>query len=79
MHIQVGCDVHPWMSAWLHVMPNPYFAVTDAEGRYEIKGLPPGKYTLEVIHDDKRVTGGTFEVTVAQDQSQRADATVTMK
>ncbi len=77
--IPIGCDVHPWMNAWVHVFPHPFAAVTDMEGRYEIKGLPPGKYTLGVIHDDKRVAPTTIEVTVAADQSVRADATMTVK
>lgn len=77
--IPVGCDVHPWMNAWIHVFPHPFAAVSDAEGRYEIKGLPPGKYTLGVLHDDKRVAATTIEVTVAADQSVRADATMAVK
>ena len=36
------CDVHPWMRAWVAVVPHPFFAVTGADGRYEIRGLPAG-------------------------------------
>lgn len=46
--VKVKCDVHPWMSAWVGVVEHPFHAVTDASGKFEIKGLPPGKYTLEV-------------------------------
>ena len=38
----VVCSIHPWMSAWMMSCDNPYFAVTDAEGNFEIKNLPAG-------------------------------------
>ena len=40
------CDVHPWMKAWVHVFSHPYFAVTGLDGRFEIRNVPPGSYTL---------------------------------
>jgi len=43
---KIKCDVHPWMSAWVVVVDNPYSAVTDAKGTFTIKGLKNGKYTL---------------------------------
>jgi hypothetical protein len=42
----VKCDVHPWMKAWIGVFAHPWFAVTDADGNFEIDGVPPGQYTL---------------------------------
>jgi len=42
----VRCDVHPWMKAWVAVFPNPWFAVTDKDGRYELRNVPAGAYTL---------------------------------
>ena len=44
------CDVHNWMYAWVSVFDHPYFAVTDKDGKYTIKGVPDGKYTLVVTH-----------------------------
>ena len=41
------CNVHPEMKAYIVVSPTPYFAVTDKNGNYEIKNVPPGKYTLK--------------------------------
>ncbi|HEY2904644.1 MAG TPA: carboxypeptidase regulatory-like domain-containing protein [Vicinamibacterales bacterium] len=41
------CDVHGWMNAYVGVMDNPYYAVTDADGKFELKDLPPGTYTIE--------------------------------
>ena len=45
------CDVHPWMGAWVSVMPHPYFATTKADGKFEIKDLPAGTYTIEAWHE----------------------------
>ena len=45
------CDVHGWMNAYANVVPHPFFAVTGADGSFEIKGLPPGSYTLELWHE----------------------------
>jgi len=50
--IRMGCDFHKWMRAYLFVMEHPYFAVTDAKGRFEIKGLPHGEFELEAWHEE---------------------------
>jgi plastocyanin len=44
--IPVHCNHHPWMSAFVGVTSNPFFAVTGENGTFTIKGLPPGEYTL---------------------------------
>jgi plastocyanin len=48
--VELHCDVHPWMQAWIVVQDHPYFAVTGVEGAFTIKGVPPGTYTLEAWH-----------------------------
>ncbi len=50
--IRMGCDFHKWMRAYLFVVEHPYFAVTDAKGQFEIKGLPPDEYELEAWHEE---------------------------
>jgi hypothetical protein len=45
------CDVHGWMNAYVGVLNHPYFAVTDKDGKFELKGLPPGTYTIEAWHE----------------------------
>ncbi len=49
--IALRCNNHPWMNAFLNVAPNPFFAVTAADGTFVIKGLPPGTYTLAALHE----------------------------
>ena len=45
------CDVHGWMNAYVGVMTNPYFAVTDKDGKFDLPNLPPGTYTIEAWHE----------------------------
>jgi hypothetical protein len=49
--IEIQCDIHPWMHAYLFVMEHPFFAVTDDHGGYTIEGLPPGEYSLAIWHE----------------------------
>jgi len=49
--VQVFCDIHSHMSAYILVFAHRYFAVTDPSGRYEIGRVPPGAYTLTVWHE----------------------------
>lgn len=59
--LPVKCNQHPWMKMYVNVVKSPFFAVTDKHGKYEIKGLPPGDYTLAFVHEklgeqDQKVT-----------------------
>jgi plastocyanin len=44
--VDVACDVHGWMQGWVLVADNPYYAITEKNGTFSIKDIPPGKYTL---------------------------------
>jgi hypothetical protein len=48
--LKFKCDVHNWMFAYVGVVDNPFFAVTDADGNFKIHNLPPGDYTLTAYH-----------------------------
>jgi plastocyanin len=73
--VRFKCDVHAWMAAYVGVLPHPYFAVSDDAGHFEIKNLPPGKYTIEAWHE---VFGRrTAEVTVGDKQAQTVAFTFT--
>jgi plastocyanin len=47
----VLCNVHPEMEAYIVIVTNPYFAVTDEQGDFTITDVPPGTYTLRVWHE----------------------------
>jgi hypothetical protein len=49
--IEVKCDVHEWMHAWIYVSPHPYAAVTGEDGTFEMKDVPPGEYSAMVWHE----------------------------
>jgi plastocyanin len=45
------CDVHGWMNAYVGVLDHPYFATTEKDGKFELKDLPAGTYTIEAWHE----------------------------
>jgi len=64
--IPVKCNVHPWMKSYIFVFKHPYFAVTTKDGKFELKNLPPGTYTIEAWQEkygpmDQTVTIGPKE------------------
>ncbi len=61
--IKLICNVHSWMVAYVSVLDNPFFAVTDKDGKFTIKGdLPDGKYTFEAFHQKAGATTQEIEV-----------------
>ena len=71
--VPIRCNNHPWMQGFLNIAANPFFAVSDASGHYEIKGLPPGTYTL--VADHEQLGQQTQTITVAAKQMARGDFT----
>jgi hypothetical protein len=74
LSIPVGCDVHPWMRAYIHVLSNPFFAVTKEDGSYEIKGLPDGDYEVEALH--AKLPPVSQKVSIKGGQAAKLDLTV---
>ncbi len=62
MFIMFKCDVHPWMRAWVSVFDSPYFAVSGKDGKFTIKNVPPGKYTIVANHRKAGVQTQVVEV-----------------
>jgi plastocyanin len=63
--LKFQCDVHPWMFAWVSVFDHPYFAISGKDGKFTIKNVPPGKYTLEAAH--RKLGKQTAEIEVKAD------------
>jgi plastocyanin len=73
--IPFKCDVHKWMNAYIGVLDHPFYAVTGANGTFELKGLPPGMYTIEAWHEKL----GTQTQTVTVGEKQTSDVAFTFK
>jgi hypothetical protein len=56
--LSIACNIHPWMNARVGVFSHPYFAVTDADGNFEIKDAPAGNYRLKVWQESMGWLGG---------------------
>ncbi len=67
------CDVHGWMNAYVGVLDHPYFAVTDKDGKFDLKTLPPGTYTIEAWHE--KLGTQTQTLTVGDKESKTAGFT----
>lgn len=52
--VTLGCNIHDWMVAYVAVLPTPYFQVTGADGRTNLRGVPSGQYTVQVWHPSLR-------------------------
>ena len=70
--IPVKCNQHPWMRAYVGVLSHPFFAVTDKDGHFEIKGVPPGTYTLVAWHE-KYPQGLTQSITIAASEKKESN------
>lgn len=71
--VPVRCNNHPWMEAFINVASNPFFAVSDPDGHFTIKGLPPGTYSIVAVHE--KLGEKTATVTVASKQNANQDFT----
>ncbi len=70
--IEVICDVHSWMKAWIIVTDHPYYALTDAEGQFRLENVPEGSYRIKAWHEELG-TQPVQEVVVTINQDTRAD------
>ena len=60
--IPVKCNVHPWMKSYIAVFNHPYFGVTGASGKFDLKNLPPGTYTIEAWHEKYGTTSQSVTI-----------------
>ncbi|MFQ5899047.1 MAG: hypothetical protein ACE5JN_12500 [Candidatus Methylomirabilia bacterium] len=55
--VDIQCDAHTHMRAWMVVRPDPYFAVTGESGNFKIVDIPPGTYKVVAWHESWEVKG----------------------
>lgn len=53
--VRLGCDIHPWMTAWVFVFDHDFHTVTGKDGSFTITDVPDGAYTLVVQQPDGRL------------------------
>src|SRR5208282_580171 len=69
--LPVKCNQHPWMRMFISVVKNPFYAVSGPDGKFEIKGLPPGDYTLAFVQE--KLGEQDVKVTLAAKDSKTVD------
>lgn len=69
--IPIKCNQHPWMKSYLNVMRTPFFGLSGADGKFEIKNVPPGTYTVVAWHE--KFGEKTMSVTVGAKESKTQD------
>ncbi|HUS18613.1 MAG TPA: hypothetical protein VMZ25_03100 [Terriglobales bacterium] len=75
--MKVSCNQHPWMRMYLNVVEHPFFAVSDAEGKFEIAGLPAGDYLLGFVHE--KLGEETVEVKVEAQKAAKVEISFGVK
>lgn len=73
--VKLQCDVHPWMRGYVVYSKSPLFATSGTDGSFEIKNVPPGKYTIEAWHE--KLGTQTAEITV--EDGKAADPKISFK
>jgi len=69
--VRFKCDVHKWMGAYAGVVNHPFYAVTNDQGTFEIKNLPPGTYVIEAWQE--KYGPQTQTVTISGSESKTVD------
>jgi plastocyanin len=69
--VKFKCDVHPWMSAYVGVVENPFYGTTGDDGTFALKGLPAGTYEVEAWHE--KYGTQTQKVTVGAGESKAVE------
>jgi plastocyanin len=71
--LPVKCNQHPWMRMFVNVVKSPFYTVSGPDGKFEIKGLPPGDYTIAFVHE--KLGEQDQKVTLAAKDSKAVDVT----
>jgi hypothetical protein len=73
--VRIRCDVHPWMSGYVGVLPHRFFVVTDQNGEFQLPvGVPAGKFKLAAAHPKADIV--SQEITVTPGEHKRIELTI---
>ena len=75
--VPLKCDVHSWMQAYAGILDHPYFAVTSGGGKFQLKNLPAGTYTVEAWHE--KLPAQTQTVTIGEKETKDVSFTFKMQ
>ena len=73
--VRLACEIHSHMRGYIVVLAQPHFAPTDAQGRFRITGVPPGKHRLAMWHDRFKLAPVTVEVMAGKTAAVKLTAT----
>ncbi len=73
--LRIACDIHAWMSAFQIVVDHPFAAITDADGRFSIQGLPAGKHEFRIWHEKAGFLERKLVVEIDPDATTEQDLT----
>lgn len=74
------CNVHPEMEGDIVVLQNPFFALAAKDGAYEIKGVPPGEYSVKAWYPQpKKLKSKSSKATVTAGQATQLDFSMSRK
>lgn len=65
--LETKCSFHPWMSSYIAILDHPFYAVTNQKGEFELNGVAPGKYEIEVWHETLGVQKREIEIAENKD------------
>ena len=69
--IPVRCNNHPWMNAFVNVSATRFFDISDADGHFDLRGMPPGDYVIAAVHE--KLGEKTMKVTVTSHDTATAE------
>ena len=67
----IRCNNHPWMNAFVNVSATRFFDISDADGHFDLRGMPPGDYVIAAVHE--KLGEKTTTVTVNSQETSTAE------
>jgi plastocyanin len=67
--VPIKCDVHPWMRAYVGVLPHPFFDVSKEDGSFSIQRVPAGEFTVETWHEKLGTQTATVSLAAGETRS----------